>query len=85
MKEKLNINTESLMASSTPMVCPNPDCDSELFAPTTRVRRVSPIMTKTGKPGIVPIQGPIICVKCNRALTDKDFEDAAVETPETPK
>ena len=73
MNKELNIDSNAILDSSTEVECPNPDCDSTLFYPTTSVRKISGLMTGTGKPGIITLSGPLLCVKCQRPLVDGDF------------
>jgi len=88
MKNNLSIDPKTIYDSSTEFICPNPDCDSNLFFPTMKVRKVSALMTGTGQPGIIPVSGPMLCVKCHRELNDTDFghkesEDKTISTDET--
>lgn len=69
----LHINQKAIMDSSKEVECPNPDCDSKLFFPTISARKVSALMTGTGKPGAFTVAGPLLCVKCHRELVDADF------------
>jgi hypothetical protein len=70
---ELAINPSTAMESSTEMECPGLSCDSKLFFPTVRVRKISPLLTETGKPGAFTIAGPVLCVKCKRELDNTDF------------
>jgi len=70
---KLQIDPNVVLASSTEMKCPNPTCDSKLFFPTVEVRKISALMTGTGKPGAITRSGPLLCVKCHREILDADF------------
>jgi len=71
--EGLKINPSASMETSTEIECPNSSCDSKLFLPTIRVRKVSELLTETGKPGVFTTAGPLVCVKCNYELNDSDF------------
>ena len=82
MKNKLEIDPNTILNSSTEFSCPNENCDSTLFFPTMKVRKVSALMTGTGKAGIIPISGPMLCVKCHRELTDTDFGYKKEDSPE---
>jgi len=73
MEQKLQIDEQTILDSATEVKCPNPDCDSNTFFPTTYVKKVSALMTGQGKPGIVTLTGPLLCVKCHRNLADADF------------
>jgi len=69
----LKIDPKAVLENSTEVKCPNPDCDSTLFFPTISTRKVSGLMTGTGKPGAFTVAGPLLCVKCHRELVDADF------------
>lgn len=83
LKEGLAINPSTAVESSTELTCPNSECDSKLFFPSIRVRKVSSLMTETGKPGAFTLAGPLLCVKCNYELSDTDFGYVAGESEET--
>lgn len=84
MKDKqiLGIDAQTVESASTEMKCPGVGCDSIYFFPTMQVKRVSPLMTGTGKPGALTKSGPLLCVKCHRELTDADFGYTGT-TPDT--
>ena len=76
MKKQINdlaINPSTAIKSSTEVGCPNSDCDSKLFLPTIRVRKVSALLTENGKPGAFTLAGPLLCAQCKRELSDADF------------
>jgi len=73
MDKNLKIDSKAILNTSTELECPNPDCDSTLFFPTMKIRKVSALMTGTGQPGMIPQAGPMLCVKCHRELVDTDF------------
>ncbi|KKL98347.1 hypothetical protein LCGC14_1825350 [marine sediment metagenome] len=77
MNEKLDkgfaINPSTAIKSSTELECPDSNCDSKLFFPTIRVRKISALLTETGKPGAFTVAGPLLCAKCRRELEDADF------------
>lgn len=83
MQEGLKIS-KSILDTSEEVVCPNPDCNSKLFFPTISVRKVSALMTGTGKPGAITQSGPLLCVKCHRELVDADFGYKNQEDKEIP-
>jgi len=62
----------SILENSTEVHCP--ECDSRLFIQTISIRKVSALLTGTGKVGIVPLPGQVICLKCHRQLVDTDID-----------
>ena len=82
MEQQLKIDEQAILDSAKEVKCPNTDCDSDLFFPTTYVKKVSALMTGKGKPGIVTMTGPLLCVKCHRSLMDADFEYTEPEKTE---
>ena len=87
------MNPSTTVKSSTEFECPDSNCDSKLFFPTIRVRKVSALLTETGKPGAFTVAGPLLCVKCRRELDDADFgyisdepknKDSGDQTDDTP-
>ena len=69
--DKLEI--QRLLANSTPIKCPNSECNSEYFMETVKMKKVSALISPTGKTEFLPVRGPMICVECHRPLTDADF------------
>ena len=61
------------LENSKEVECPNPDCDSKLFYPSICVRKISELLTGTGKPAAITQSGPLLCVKCNRPIIDADL------------
>ena len=43
------------------------DCDSTIFQQITKLQKVSALVSPTGEPSLVPVQG-FMCIKCNREL-----------------
>ena len=84
MNDKLQLDEKAILDSATEVTCPNKDCGSDLFFPTTYVKKISALMTGQGKPGVITLTGPLLCVKCHRNLADADFEyaDDSEETEE---
>ena len=61
-----------------------PECGFDNFMQTFKVKKVSMILSKTGKQEIVPIQ-TFICAKCKRQLLPKDMENETTKSePELP-
>lgn len=63
------------------------ECGFDNFIQTYKVKKVSLIMSQTGRPEVVPIQ-TFICAKCKTQLTPKDMENLENEAnksePELP-
>ncbi len=57
------------LSDTTEVSCDSPGCDSNIFVPSVMFRKVSPIITGTGKPAIVPIE-VFTCIKCKSPLND---------------
>jgi len=73
MSDNIKIDPKAVLDSSTEIECPTINCDSMLFFPTMKIRKVSALMTGTGQPGMIPQAGPMLCVKCHRELVDTDL------------
>lgn len=73
MDKNLKIDQKAILDNSSELECPSQDCDSTVFFPTMKIRKVSALMTGTGQPGMIPQAGPMLCVKCHRELVDTDF------------
>jgi len=59
------------LSDTTAITC---ECGSEVFAPALGLRKVSAIVSGTGKEEVLPVQAGICCLKCG-----KKFEPPQVE------
>lgn len=50
------------------------ECGFDNFIQTFKIKKVSLILSQTGRPEVVPIQS-FICAKCKTQLTPKDMEN----------
>ena len=50
------------LADTTPVVCP--ECGGQVFNQAFIIREVSPLLTGTGEPGLIPVT-VFECVKCH--------------------
>ena len=55
------------IANTTGIKCPH--CGCEVFDQGLLLRMVSPVLTGTGQPGLVPVTA-FVCVNCHKPLVD---------------
>lgn len=64
---------------TTEVTCDN--CGNNVFSVGTYMRKVSPILTGTGKPMYVPIEQAVYCVKChhqNAEFMPEEFQKKSI-------
>ena len=72
---------QTSLADTTPVVCEK--CGGEIFEQGLILREVSPLMTGTGQPGIIPV--PVfLCAKCghvNSKFLPEELKNGPVVEP----
>ncbi len=59
-------------------------CGFDNFIQTYKLKRVSPLLSQTGRQEVIPIQS-FVCAACHTQLLPKDMEDATTKPePELP-
>ena len=59
-------------------------CGFDCFLQAVKLKRVSPLLSQSGRPEVIPIQ-TFICAACHYQLLPKDVEDATKKSePELP-
>ena len=56
-------------------------CGFDNFIQTFKLKRVSPLLSRTGKTEVIPMQ-TFVCAACHHQLLPKDMENA-IEEPES--
>jgi len=57
------------LSDTTEILCESPGCNSNVFVHSYMIRKVSALLTGTGKPTIIPIE-VFVCVKCHSVLNE---------------
>ena len=67
--QQLNLD----ISKALPIVCDNEECDSDMFMPAMKFRKVSKLLAGTPNDQIIPIQ-IFLCTACGQIPKEFDLE-----------